>query len=108
MPSASIPLSSAVPSPIRARIVNTQQLLLQIAYRLSQCAWLSSSQRHSFESYIRTLSDMARSRSIAIPSYLDNQVTSLNNKPALHLGANEASKIFCSSRLQSTLRSRES
>jgi hypothetical protein len=82
--------------------------LLQIAFRLSQCAWLSSSQRHSVESCIRTLSDMARSRSIAIPSDLDNQVTSLFNKPALHLGASKASKIFRSSRLQSAHLSRES
>jgi hypothetical protein len=51
---------------------------------------------------------MARSRSIAIPSDLDNQVTSLFNKPALHLGASKASKIFRSSRLQSAHLSRES
>lgn len=82
--------------------------LLQIAFRLSQCAWLSSSQRHNVESCIRTLSDMARSRSIAIPSDLDNQVTSLFNKPTLHLGASKASKIFRSSRLQSAQLSRES
>jgi hypothetical protein len=82
--------------------------LLQIAFRLSQCAWLSASQRHNVESCIRTLSDMARSRSIAIPSDLDNQVTSLFNKPALHLGVSKASKIFRSSRLQSAQLSRES
>jgi hypothetical protein len=79
-----------------------------IAFRLSQCPWLSASQRHNVESCIRTLSDMARSRSIAIPSDLDNQVTSLFNKPALHLGASKASKIFRSSRLQSAQLSRES
>jgi hypothetical protein len=64
--------------------------------------------RHSVESCIRTLSDMARSRSIAIPSDLDNQVTSLFNKPALHLGASKASKLFRSSSLQSVHLSRES
>jgi len=84
------------------------QLLMLIAFRLSQCPWLSASQRHNVESCIRTLSDMARSRSIAIPSDLDNQVTSLFNKPALHLGASKASKIFRSSRRQFTQLSRES
>ena len=81
--------------------------LLQVAFRLSQCAWLNSAQRYNVESCIRTLSDMARSRSIAIPSDLDNQVSSLFNKPAqIMLG--KASKIFRSSRLQSAQLSRES
>jgi hypothetical protein len=88
------------------------QLLILIAFRLSQCPWLSASQRasqrHNVESCIRTLSDMARSRSIAIPSDLDNQVTWLFNKPALHLEASKASKIFRSSRRQFTQLSRES
>ena len=81
--------------------------LLQVAFRLSQCAWLNSAQRYNVESCIRSLSDMARSRSIAIPSDLDNQVSSLFNKPAqIMLG--KASKIFRSSRLQSAQLSRES
>lgn len=80
--------------------------LLQVAFRLSQCAWLSAAQRNSVESCIRTLSDMARSRSIAIPSDLDNQVTSLFNvKPTL---GGKTGKIFRSSRLQSAQLSRES
>ena len=64
--------------------------------------------RYNVESCIRTLSDMARNRSIAIPSDLDkNQVSSLFNKPAqIMLG--KASKIFRSSRLQSAQLSRES
>jgi hypothetical protein len=41
-------------------------------------------------------------------NHCDNQVTSLFNKPALHLGASKASKIFRSSRLQSAHLSRES
>ena len=64
--------------------------------------------RYNVESCIRTLSDMARNRSIAIPSDLDkNQVSSLFNKPAqIMLG--KASKIFRSSRLQSAQLNRES
>ena len=64
--------------------------------------------RYNVESCIRTLSDMVRSRSIAIPSDLDkNQVSSLFNKPAqIMLG--KASKIFRSFRLKSAQRSRES
>ena len=50
--------------------------LLLIVFRLSQCAWLSASQRHNVESCVRTLSDMARSRSITIPSDLGNKVGS--------------------------------
>ena len=82
--------------------------LLQIAFRLSQCAWLSASQRHNVESCIRILSDMARSRRIAIPSDMGNQVTSLFNIPALHLGASKARKIFRSSRLREALNSHSS
>lgn len=80
--------------------------LLQSAFRLSQCAWLSAAQRYNVESCIRTLSDIARCRSIAIPSDLDNQVTSLFNKPTL--SSTKSSKLFRSARGSSAQLSRES
>ena len=49
--------------------------LLQVVLRLSQCVWLNSAQRYNVESCIHTLLDMARSRNIAIPFDLDNQVS---------------------------------
>jgi len=78
VPSASSLFSSAVHSPIRVRPSRRPvfvQLLL-IVFRLSQCAWLSASQRHNVESCVRTSSDMACSRSITIPSDLGNKVGS--------------------------------
>nr|CAD7258718.1 unnamed protein product [Timema shepardi] len=57
--------------------------LLQAAFLMSQCTWLNASQRFSVENCIRTLSDVAKSCGIAIPSDLEGQVTSLFNKAAL-------------------------
>ena len=74
--------------------------LLQVAFRLSQCAWLGLYQRQNMEASIRTLADMAHSRSIAIPSDLDNQLTSLFNKPQLN---SKSGKLFRSSRAQSQI-----
>ena len=56
--------------------------LLQVAFQLSQCAWLNSGQKTAVHNCIRTLSDTARGRSIAIPIDLENQVASLFNKPS--------------------------
>ena len=77
--------------------------LLQVVFRLSQCAWLSAIQRAAVETCIRTLSDMARSRSIAIPSDLDNQVSSLFNKP---VKSSSSLKLFASSRAGSVVAAR--
>jgi len=77
--------------------------LLQVVFRLSQCAWLSAVQRAAVETCIRTLSDMARSRSIAIPSDLDNQVSSLFNKP---VKSSSSLKLFASSRAGSVVAAR--
>ena len=74
--------------------------LLQVAFRLSQCAWLGLYQRQNVEACIRTLADMAQSRSIAIPSDLDNQLTSLFKKPQLN---SKSGKLFLSSRAQSQI-----
>lgn len=54
--------------------------LLQAAFRVSQCHWLSSSQRFNVENCIRTLSDVAKGRGIAIPLDLESQVTAMFNK----------------------------
>ncbi|BFZ08220.1 hypothetical protein BsWGS_11262 [Bradybaena similaris] len=51
--------------------------LLQGAFRLIRCEWLDGAQRFHVEACIRTLSDTAKSRSIAIPVDLDSQVNAL-------------------------------
>lgn len=56
--------------------------LLQAAFRVSQCAWLSAAQRHNVEQCIRTLSDVAKNRGIAIPLDLESQVAAMFNKVA--------------------------
>ncbi|GFG38602.1 hypothetical protein Cfor_01649 [Coptotermes formosanus] len=57
--------------------------LLQAAFRMSQCTWLGASQRFNVENCVRTLSEVAKSRGIAIPSDLETQVASLFNKAAM-------------------------
>ncbi|XP_046406859.1 inositol 1,4,5-trisphosphate receptor isoform X3 [Ischnura elegans] len=57
--------------------------LLQAAFRVSQCTWLTASHRFNVENCIRTLSDVAKTRGIAIPSDLESQVTSMFNKAAM-------------------------
>uniref|UniRef100_A0A8C0IXJ7 Inositol 1,4,5-trisphosphate receptor n=1 Tax=Chelonoidis abingdonii TaxID=106734 RepID=A0A8C0IXJ7_CHEAB len=51
--------------------------LLQGVFRVYHCNWLMPSQKASVESCIRVLSDVAKSRAIAIPVDLDSQVNSL-------------------------------
>ncbi|KAG8235388.1 hypothetical protein J437_LFUL009247, partial [Ladona fulva] len=57
--------------------------LLQAAFRVSQCTWLTASHRFNVENCIRTLSDVAKTRGIAIPSDLESQVASMFNKAAM-------------------------
>lgn len=57
--------------------------LLQAAFRMSQCTWLGASQRFNVENCVRTLSEVAKSRGIAIPSDLETLVASLFNKAAM-------------------------
>uniref|UniRef100_A0A1B6EDM6 Inositol 1,4,5-trisphosphate receptor n=1 Tax=Clastoptera arizonana TaxID=38151 RepID=A0A1B6EDM6_9HEMI len=57
--------------------------LLQAAFRVSQSGWLSAFQRCNVENCIRTLIEVAKNRSIAIPTDLDNQVTSMFNKSSM-------------------------
>nr|XP_020039599.1 inositol 1,4,5-trisphosphate receptor type 1 isoform X3 [Castor canadensis] len=51
--------------------------LLQGVFRVYHCNWLIPSQKASVESCIRVLSDVAKSRAIAIPVDLDSQVNNL-------------------------------
>ncbi|XP_039402299.1 inositol 1,4,5-trisphosphate receptor type 1 isoform X4 [Mauremys reevesii] len=51
--------------------------LLQGVFRVYHCNWLMPSQKASVESCIRVLSDVAKSRTIAIPVDLDSQVNNL-------------------------------
>lgn len=57
--------------------------LLQSAYRISQCKWLTPAKRFNVENCIRTLSEIAKCRGIALPSDLDAQVLIMFNKTAL-------------------------
>ncbi|CAG9759584.1 unnamed protein product [Ceutorhynchus assimilis] len=57
--------------------------LLQSAFRVSQCLWLSASQRFNVENCIRTLSEVAKNRGIAIPLDLESQVAPMFNKASI-------------------------
>ncbi|KAG8201575.1 hypothetical protein JTE90_011244 [Oedothorax gibbosus] len=57
--------------------------LLQGAFRLSNCQWLTIHQRMNVESCIKTLSDIGKNRGIAIPVDLDTQVSAMFNKNAM-------------------------
>ncbi|KAJ8259811.1 hypothetical protein GJAV_G00173720 [Gymnothorax javanicus] len=51
--------------------------LLQGVFRVYHCSWLEPTQKASVESCIKVLSDVAKSRAIAIPVDLDSQVNNL-------------------------------
>ncbi|XP_076676433.1 inositol 1,4,5-trisphosphate receptor-like isoform X3 [Andrena cerasifolii] len=57
--------------------------LLHAAFKVSQCSWLNAGQRFNVENCIRTLSDVAKGRGIAIPTDLECQVASMFNKAAM-------------------------
>ncbi|XP_012148674.2 inositol 1,4,5-trisphosphate receptor isoform X17 [Megachile rotundata] len=57
--------------------------LLHAAFKVSQCAWLNAGQRFNVENCIRTLSEVAKGRGIAIPTDLESQVASMFNKAAM-------------------------
>lgn len=67
--------------------LQTRQLifvqLFQSTFRVSKCRWLSPAQKFNVENCIRTLSDVAKSRSIAFPLELENQVLTMFNKSAM-------------------------
>lgn len=57
--------------------------ILQGAFRLSTCTWLSLPQRINVETCIKSLIDIAKTRGIAIPIDLETQVTSMFQKQNL-------------------------
>lgn len=71
----------------QSTIVQSRQMifvqLLQACYRLSQCKWLSLADRFNVENCIRTLAESAKTRSIAIPLDLEQQVVTMSSKTAL-------------------------
>ncbi|XP_071900690.1 inositol 1,4,5-trisphosphate-gated calcium channel ITPR1 isoform X5 [Anas platyrhynchos] len=73
--------STTLQTSILTRIKETRQpvfvQLLQGVFRVYHCNWLMPSQKASVESCIRVLSDVAKSRAIAIPVDLDSQVNNL-------------------------------
>ncbi|XP_042655709.1 inositol 1,4,5-trisphosphate receptor type 1 isoform X8 [Tyto alba] len=73
--------STTLQALILTRIKETRQpvfvQLLQGVFRVYHCNWLMPSQKASVESCIRVLSDVAKSRAIAIPVDLDSQVNNL-------------------------------
>ncbi|XP_037242192.1 inositol 1,4,5-trisphosphate receptor type 1 isoform X9 [Falco naumanni] len=73
--------STTLQALILTRIQETRQpvfvQLLQGVFRVYHCNWLMPSQKASVESCIRVLSDVAKSRAIAIPVDLDSQVNNL-------------------------------
>ncbi|XP_007250632.3 inositol 1,4,5-trisphosphate receptor type 2 [Astyanax mexicanus] len=54
--------------------------LLQAAFRVYNCSWVSSLQKSNIEACIKTLSDVAKNRNIAIPVDLDSQVNTFSLK----------------------------
>ncbi|KAJ8411304.1 hypothetical protein AAFF_G00173100 [Aldrovandia affinis] len=54
--------------------------LLQSAFRIYNCTWISTLQKSNIEGCIKTLADVAKNRAIAIPVDLDSQVNTLSLK----------------------------
>lgn len=57
--------------------------LIQGAYKLTKCKWLTPAQKFHIENCIRTLTDVAHNRGIAFPIELENQVLMMFNKSAM-------------------------
>ncbi|XP_031569863.1 inositol 1,4,5-trisphosphate receptor type 1-like [Actinia tenebrosa] len=57
--------------------------LLRSAFRVSQCSWLSGSQKYQVEACIKALSDIAKNRGIAIPGDLETQILALFTRSQL-------------------------
>ncbi|KAK3699926.1 hypothetical protein QZH41_016593, partial [Actinostola sp. cb2023] len=57
--------------------------LLRGAFRVSQCSWLSGSQKYQVEACIKALSDIAKTRGIAIPGDLETQIQALFTRSQL-------------------------
>ncbi|KAL9888086.1 inositol 1,4,5,-trisphosphate receptor isoform 2-T2 [Glossina fuscipes fuscipes] len=82
-------LSTFFSSPFsdQSTIVQSRQMifvqLLQASYRLSQCKWLTLADRFNVENCLRTLAESAKTRSIAIPLDLEQQVVNMSSKTAM-------------------------
>lgn len=57
--------------------------IVQSAYRLTKCKWITPAQKFHAENCIRTLTEVAQKRSIAFPIDLENQLLMMFNKSAL-------------------------
>nr|BAA14399.1 inositol 1,4,5-trisphosphate receptor [Drosophila melanogaster] len=77
----------ASPFSDQSAIVQSRQLifvqLLQAAHRITQCRWLSLGDRFNVENCIRTLTESAKMRSIALPPELEQQVATMSSKTAM-------------------------
>uniref|UniRef100_A0A8D3E2G3 Inositol 1,4,5-trisphosphate receptor n=1 Tax=Scophthalmus maximus TaxID=52904 RepID=A0A8D3E2G3_SCOMX len=73
--------STSLQASLLRKIFQTRQpvfvQLLQAVFRVYHCNWLTPVQKGSVENCIKVLSDVAKSRTIAIPVDLDNQVNNL-------------------------------
>lgn len=74
--------------------------MVQSAYRLTRCKWITPPHKFHVENCIRTLTDVAQKRSIAFPIELENQLLTMFNKSAMlsrqtskWLSASKAPKI---------------
>ncbi|XP_069368524.1 inositol 1,4,5-trisphosphate-gated calcium channel ITPR1 isoform X1 [Paralichthys olivaceus] len=79
--STSLQMARYVYATILGKISETRQpvfvQLLQGVFRVYHCNWLNPVQKASVEACIKVLSDVAKSRAIAIPVDLDSQVNNL-------------------------------
>ncbi|XP_039495318.1 inositol 1,4,5-trisphosphate receptor isoform X3 [Drosophila santomea] len=77
----------ASPFSDQSAIVQSRQLifvqLLQAAHRITQCRWMSLGDRFNVENCIRTLTESAKMRSIALPPELEQQVATMSSKTAM-------------------------
>ncbi|XP_053725240.1 inositol 1,4,5-trisphosphate receptor type 1 isoform X1 [Synchiropus splendidus] len=79
--STSLQMARNMYAAILGKITETRQpvfvQLLQGVFRVYHCNWLNPVQKASVEACIKVLSDVAKSRAIAIPVDLDSQVNNL-------------------------------
>ncbi|XP_061583880.1 inositol 1,4,5-trisphosphate receptor type 1-like isoform X4 [Cololabis saira] len=79
--STSLQMARHMYAAILGKITETRQpvfvQLLQGVFRVYHCSWLNPVQKAAVEACIKVLSDVAKSRAIAIPVDLDSQVNNL-------------------------------
>lgn len=57
--------------------------IVQSAYRLTKCKWITPPQKFHVENCVRTMTDVAQKRSIAFPIELENQLVKMFEKSAM-------------------------